>query len=124
MIFPALNTSTKKWEMLPPHFSLFSGNKRGPHPLSLCTEKCTGSSAECPANALKAVSTVCRANPTFCDEAEVCDGVTSACPADVPKPDETPCDDGLSYTRGDRCVGGYCLGAGVPPPSSFVMVPD
>jgi len=46
-------------------------------------ERCTGSSAACPADALTVAGTVCRAAAGACDVAETCTGNSAACPADV-----------------------------------------
>jgi len=47
------------------------------------TEVCSGTSAECPADAYVASGAVCRASSGACDVAEVCSGAGAACPADV-----------------------------------------
>jgi hypothetical protein len=45
-------------------------------------ESCTGTSADCPADAKQPATTICRASAGICDAAESCDGVAAACPAD------------------------------------------
>jgi hypothetical protein len=47
-------------------------------------------------------STACR--ESVCDPTQGC--------LTVPRPDGTRCDDGFSTTRGDRCLGGDCVGKG------------
>jgi hypothetical protein len=53
---------------------------------------------------------VCRPAGSQCDAAEMCNGVTTSCPADLPAPSDTLCNDGLSCTFNDTCVGSTCVG--------------
>lgn len=101
-------------------------------------ESCTGSSSNCPADALASTTTVCRASGGVCDVAEHCNGTMAACPADVFVSAGTtcrasagtcdfaesctgtaaacpadafstlPCDDGLYCTGDDTCSQGSC----------------
>ncbi|HUU84267.1 MAG TPA: agmatine deiminase family protein, partial [Phycisphaerae bacterium] len=52
---------------------------------------CTGSSADCPADAKEAQGTECRAAAGLCDAPEECDGVSDDCPADAVQPDTYEC---------------------------------
>ncbi|MHB8873629.1 MAG: hypothetical protein ACYC8T_08075 [Myxococcaceae bacterium] len=55
-------------------------------------ENCTGSSAACPADALKPANTaVCRPEAGLCDVSELCNGSSPACPADVLRPQGSVC---------------------------------
>src|SRR5206468_11449075 len=45
-------------------------------------DRCTGSSAACPADGFEPSTTVCRASAGVCDVAESCTGSGAACPAD------------------------------------------
>ena len=54
-------------------------------------ESCTGTSASCSANTLKASTTVCRAAAGVCDMAESCTGTTAYCPTDTYKASTTVC---------------------------------
>jgi cysteine-rich repeat protein len=59
-------------------------------------EQCTGTAAECPADAFASASTVCRPAASECDVAEHCTGDAVACPADTGLPDtdgDTVCDE-------------------------------
>jgi hypothetical protein len=58
-------------------------------------ENCTGSGVNCPADAFKPATTVCRSAVGACDIAEQCTGSGAACPADAMSPDsdsDTVCD--------------------------------
>jgi hypothetical protein len=50
-------------------------------------ENCTGSGANCPADAFAPSSTVCRPSSGTCDLAESCTGTSATCPADTGQPD-------------------------------------
>lgn len=55
----------------------------------------------------------------------VCNTATGECAA-APKPDETPCDDGLSCSpTGDKCIAGVCVGGrrSVCPPQECIRNP-
>jgi len=54
-------------------------------------ETCTGTSRECPADALVAAGTVCRASAGVCDPPETCSGTSASCPADAKSPAGTVC---------------------------------
>jgi cysteine-rich repeat protein len=54
-------------------------------------ETCTGTSADCPADAYRPSSTECRAAAGVCDLAETCTGVSVECPADAFEPVTTEC---------------------------------
>src|SRR5207302_4700596 len=69
-------------------------------------ETCTGTSATCPADAIKNAGTVCRAAAGECDLAETCDGSSTACPTDVFKASGTTCTD-----DGNACTTDVCNGA-------------
>jgi len=64
-------------------------------------EKCTGSSATCPANGFKASTVECRATAGECDVAEKCTGTTATCPADGFAEDGTECGDDDSSSDDD-----------------------
>ena len=54
-------------------------------------ERCDGSAAPCPADALKPATFECRAAIDLCDEPELCTGNSAACPADVLTPSTFEC---------------------------------
>jgi uncharacterized delta-60 repeat protein len=54
-------------------------------------EVCTGSSATCPADAVKGAGTACRDVQGPCDLAESCDGTSPSCPADAKVATGTAC---------------------------------
>jgi hypothetical protein len=54
-------------------------------------ESCDGSSNDCPADAFKDATVVCRASAGVCDVAENCTGTGPSCPTDVFKGPETVC---------------------------------
>jgi len=66
--------------------------------MGLCdiAEKCTGTSSNCPTDALSLSTTTCRAASGECDIAEKCTGTSVLCPSDVKK------------TNGVACSGGTC----------------
>jgi hypothetical protein len=64
-------------------------------------ENCTGSSAVCPADAVRAAGTSCRASAGVCDAAEVCTGASNACPIDV-----NLLAPSISLSSGTACAGG------------------
>jgi hypothetical protein len=69
-------------------------------------EKCTGSSATCPADGVKSNSNQCRAVAGVCDAAEFCDGSTKNCPTDVFLSVATQC----RVSAGQCDVAEYCTG--------------
>lgn len=73
-------------------------------------ESCSGSSPTCPADAFAPATTVCRPATGDCNLAESCTGGDAVCPVDASEPDGTPCDDGMTCTVADTCVGGICSG--------------
>ncbi len=63
-------------------------------------DKCTGSAQQaCPADAVEANTTVCRAVASKCDAQEKCDGTTKTCPADAFQPQGATC------LAGNHCDG-------------------
>jgi hypothetical protein len=71
-------------------------------------EKCTGLSAQCPADVLRSGADVCRAvvAGNDCDLEERCSGVSAQCPVDKVKLTNTPCRESLgSCDLEDRCDG-------------------
>jgi hypothetical protein len=71
-------------------------------------EDCTGSSADCPADAFYPSDHECRAAAGSCDVAEDCTGSSVDCPADGFQPNGTECPDGLFCNGEDTCLGGQC----------------
>ena len=54
-------------------------------------ESCTGSSRDCPADALASNTTVCRGSVGPCDAVESCTGTSATCPADTFQSTATEC---------------------------------
>ena len=79
-------------------------------------ETCSGTSRECPADALAAAGTVCRASAGICDPPETCSGTGASCPADAKSPAGTVC----RPSAGPCDVPEYCTGtsADCPPDDS------
>ncbi len=75
-------------------------------------ESCTGTSTECPADAVQPSEHECRAAAGACDVAEKCDGIAKDCPANAFQPNGTPCDDQNACTDGDTCDGQGACSAG------------
>lgn len=71
-------------------------------------ESCTGTSADCPVDAVEQAGIVCRSAHGECNPEEVCDGVNAECPADVYAPAGTACSD----TQAD-CFVALCSASGV-----------
>jgi hypothetical protein len=71
-------------------------------------EDCTGSSADCPADAFYPSDHECRAAAGSCDVAEDCTGSSVDCPADGFQPNGTECPDGLFCNGTDTCLDGSC----------------
>lgn len=71
-------------------------------------ESCSGASAECPADAMRASNSICRASSGVCDAAERCDGTSTTCPANALSPSTTVCRPAVS-TACD--VAEFCTGA-------------
>lgn len=69
-------------------------------------EACTGSSANCPADALSPSGTVCRASAGVCDLAEQCNGVSSICPSDAKSTAQ------CRAQNGDCDLAEFCDGSG------------
>ena len=71
-------------------------------------ETCTGTSASCPADAVRPSGDTCRASAGQCDVAETCDGSGVSCPADVFASTATTCtgtSTGGSCDATDHCSG-------------------
>ncbi len=83
---------------------------RAAHGVCDVAETCTGSSATCPLDAFAPATSLCRLATSDCDAAERCTGSSPSCPIDALQPDGTACDDGMTCTIDDRCVGGTCGG--------------
>ena len=74
-------------------------------------EKCTGSSSNCPNDALEPATKVCRKATSFCDMDEKCTGTSASCPSNQYKLEGTTCNDGKATTCNDTCNGsGVCTG--------------
>ena len=73
-------------------------------------ELCDGVSNGCPANTFVSPTQECRAANGPCDAAETCTGSSATCPIDASQPDGAECDDGMTCTIDDSCVGGICGG--------------
>lgn len=70
-------------------------------------ERCTGTDAECPADALAAAGTPCGdPTDTLCDGADTCDG-SGGCQANVTA-DGTACPDDIFCNGEETCVSGLC----------------
>jgi len=73
------------------------------------TERCTGTTASCPANNFNSSTTICRASVGECDLAEYCNGTSSSCSANVFKLYGTSCS--LGFCDGiENCIPNFCLG--------------
>lgn len=85
-------------------------------------EACTGTSAACPADALRPQGYACRPAIAACDLQEVCDGSGVTCPADSYAAAGTQCRDGDGVCNpAEMCTGtnGFC-----PGDITFVPNPD
>merc|ERR1739848_435266 len=77
-------------------------------------ERCTGASADCPADVLVAAGTPCGSLSEVndlrnqCHEPRECDGVSAFCAPSATLPDGSACDDGDFCTRGETCRLGAC----------------
>jgi hypothetical protein len=71
-------------------------------------ERCTGSAAACPSDALTAAGSVCRPAVGACDLAERCSGSSVSCPGNAHKPDLSLCSGGLLGLPG-VCLAGVCV---------------
>lgn len=69
-------------------------------------ERCTGSTAPCPADAFRPRSFPCRTRARDCDPTENCPGDSVICPPDVPYADFETC------TPAAACMLGVCMGGG------------
>jgi hypothetical protein len=74
-------------------------------------ERCDGAAPSCPLNALLPPGVECRASSGACDAPEACDGASVSCPVDLPRPDATPCPNGLFCDGDERCLAGACAAA-------------
>ena len=74
-------------------------------------ENCTGSSADCPADAKSTGQ--CRPADGVCDVAEYCNGVADNCPADSFKNDTAVC----RTSAGDCDIADYCTGSSADCPA-------
>src|SRR5262245_53195990 len=69
-------------------------------------ETCTGTSAECPADAFAPPTTPCRPSSGVCDVAEMCTGTSATCPADEFAPATTVCRTATdACDRAETCTG-------------------
>eukprot|EP00754_Rhynchopus_humris_P008880 Rhum_TRINITY_DN13862_c0_g1::Rhum_TRINITY_DN13862_c0_g1_i1::g.65126::m.65126 len=85
-------------------------------------EACDGASSACPADAVAAAGTVCRAAVAGgCDVAETCDGVSTACPFDVIAAAGTVC---RAAVAGGCDVAETCDGASNTCPTDVVIACD
>ncbi len=66
-------------------------------------DKCTGSSADCPADAKS--NSECRASSGICDLPEVCDGVNNDCPTDLVRSSSYICRDSGACNPAEYCDG-------------------
>ena len=81
-------------------------------PAGVCDfdEKCTGTTAACPANVKQPTTFVCRVSAGPCDIAENCDGVLDACPADAFQPNSFVCRAAAGTCDiEERCAGGVAV---------------
>ncbi len=83
-------------------------------------ETCTGTSADCPADAHQPASTECRAAAGACDIAEACTGVSAGCPADAFAPVSTEC----RAAAGVCDAPDYCDGANATCPADAKLVTE
>jgi len=72
--------------------------------------------SDCPADAVAAGTTVCRAAVNSCDVAEHCDGSGVDCPANLLASDGTPCPDGMFCNGAETCQSGVCSAGTAPCP--------
>jgi hypothetical protein len=79
-------------------------------------ENCTGSSAACPADTVRASGFVCRSAAGVCDVAEYCNGASASCPADGFKSSATIC----RSKAGECDVVERCTGSSAPCPADAV----
>src|SRR5262249_54715433 len=73
-------------------------------------ESCTGSSADCPADAFQPSSFVCRASVGQCNLAEQCTGSSEACPANAFAVSSTHCTGASQEGACDNDTADHCTG--------------
>ena len=84
-------------------------------------ERCTGSSAVCPADAFAPSTAICRTSADLCDAVERCTGSSAACPPDLPEPATHVCRPAV-----DECdLDESCTGSSAAcPPDTGPISPD
>ncbi|SEU01337.1 choice-of-anchor A family protein [Stigmatella erecta] len=83
-------------------------------------EFCTGSTAECPADAKQPSTTLCRGSTDTCDATEYCTGTSDTCPEDGYAPRTTQC----RASSGECDVAEYCTGTGASCPADGFRSPN
>lgn len=69
-------------------------------------QNCTGTQSACPPRRHR--TDQCRPASGQCDSPARCDGVRDECPPNPPRPNGTPCSDGLVCNGTETCIGGVC----------------
>lgn len=74
------------------------------------SESCTGTSADCPADAFLGSAVTCRESAGICDVAETCTGAAGSCPANAFASTITSCSDEAFCNGADTCDGAGACG--------------